>query len=73
MARLGEEDPRERMVSTTIYVEREQMAALRRLSYLTRVPLSVYIRDGIDAVLLHELGVVVSDRAEGDEDAQAAR
>lgn len=40
-----------RKVCTTIYLEAEQVAALKRLKARTRVPVSAYIREGIDEVL----------------------
>lgn len=38
-------------ISTTVYLESGQVAALRELSERTRVPMSEFIREGIDAVL----------------------
>ena len=38
-------------VSTTIYVTPEQNEALRLLHERTKVPVAVYIREGIDLVL----------------------
>lgn len=38
-------------ISMTVYLTQEQYEALRTLSGSTRVPVSVYIRDGIDLVL----------------------
>lgn len=38
-------------VMTTIYITPEQAEGLRRLSQETRVPMAVFIRDAIDAVL----------------------
>ncbi|HBU47433.1 MAG TPA: transcriptional regulator [Myxococcales bacterium] len=40
-----------RKVCTTIYLEAEQVAALKRLKARTRVPISAFIREGIDDVL----------------------
>ena len=41
----------EAKISTTVYMSREQHNALKRLSEATRVPVAVYIRDGIAMVL----------------------
>ena len=38
-------------ISTTIYITEEQDEGLKELSRRTKVPVSVYIREGIDAVL----------------------
>ncbi|MBN2340022.1 MAG: ribbon-helix-helix domain-containing protein [Deltaproteobacteria bacterium] len=38
-------------ISTTIYITEEQDTGLKELSKRTKVPVSVYIREGIDAVL----------------------
>jgi hypothetical protein len=40
-------------VSTTIYITPEQSERLRLLHERTKVPISVYIREGIDLVLKH--------------------
>lgn len=40
-------------VSTTIYITNEQAERLRLLHERTKVPVSVYIREGIDLVLKH--------------------
>jgi hypothetical protein len=40
-------------VSTTIYITPEQAERLRLLHDRTKVPISVYIREGIDLVLKH--------------------
>lgn len=40
-------------VSTTIYITPEQAERLRLLNDRTKVPVSVYIREGIDMVLKH--------------------
>lgn len=37
--------------STTVYLERVQLAALERLHQRTRVPIAVYLREGVDLVL----------------------
>lgn len=38
-------------ISTTVYITEEQDVELKELSKRTKVPVSVYIREGIDAVL----------------------
>jgi len=38
-------------ISTTIYLTQEQTEALKSLSERTRVPFSVYVREGVDLVL----------------------
>ncbi len=38
-------------ISTTVYITEEQDEQLKELSRRTKVPVSVYIREGIDAVL----------------------
>ena len=40
-----------RKVLRTIFLDKEQLARLDRLSEITRVPKAVYIRDGIDIIL----------------------
>ena len=40
-------------VSTTIYVTPEQYDRLKLLHERTKVPIAVYIREGIDLVLKH--------------------
>ena len=40
-------------ISTTIYVTPEQNERLRLLHERTKVPVAVYIREGIDLVLRH--------------------
>jgi hypothetical protein len=40
-------------VSTTIYITPEQADHLRMLHERTKVPIAVYIREGIDLVLKH--------------------
>ena len=40
-------------VSTTIYITPEQADHLRMLHDRTKVPIAVYIREGIDMVLKH--------------------
>jgi predicted DNA-binding protein len=42
-------------VSTTVYMTPQQMERLRRLNERTRVPMAVFIREAIEAVLnLHD-------------------
>lgn len=41
----------EKRIKTAIYFEPEQKAALKALSKQTRVPWSIYVREGIDMVL----------------------
>ena len=38
-------------VTTTVYLETEQMIGLKTLSERTRVPQQVYLREGLDLVL----------------------
>ena len=38
-------------ISTTIYITEDQERKLKELSRRTKVPVSVYIREGIDLVL----------------------
>jgi predicted DNA-binding protein len=38
-------------ISTTIYITEEQERKLKELNRRTKVPVSVYIREGIDLVL----------------------
>jgi predicted DNA-binding protein len=40
-------------ISTTIYITSEQDRQLKELSKRTKVPVSVYIREGIDSVLAY--------------------
>ncbi len=40
-----------KMVSTTVYITREQNERLKKLSERTKVPVAEYIRQGIDLVL----------------------
>jgi len=40
-------------ISTTIYITEEQDERLKELSRRTKVPVAVYIREGIDIVLDH--------------------
>ena len=41
----------EKKISTTIYITKEQDSRLKELNSRTKVPVSVYIREGIDLVL----------------------
>lgn len=41
----------ERMYSTTVYMTTQQIALLRAMSDKTRVPISQYVRQGVDLVL----------------------
>jgi hypothetical protein len=40
-----------RKVVTTLYLTEEQMELLRRLHLKTRVPIAIYMREGVDLVL----------------------
>ncbi|MBI4699586.1 MAG: ribbon-helix-helix domain-containing protein [Deltaproteobacteria bacterium] len=40
-------------ISTTIYITPEQSARLKLLHQRTKVPIAVYIREGIDLALKH--------------------
>jgi len=40
-----------KMVSTTVYVDKYQIEALRALKEVTGVPFAAYVRQGVDAVL----------------------
>ena len=42
---------RRKKISTTVYITEEQDKKLKELSRRTKVPASVYIREGIDHVL----------------------
>ena len=44
-------DAMEAKISTTVYLTREQRDELKRLSEATRVPVAVYIRDGVKMLL----------------------
>lgn len=39
-------------IQLVVYLEPQQVEDLKRLSTITRVPVSVYVRDGVDAVLV---------------------
>lgn len=41
----------ENLISATVYMSRDQRDQLKKLSESTRVPMAVYIRDGIAMVL----------------------
>jgi hypothetical protein len=45
----------EKMVSATVYMTQRQQWLLRILSDHTHIPLSQFVRDGIDRVLQREL------------------
>jgi predicted DNA-binding protein len=47
-------------ISTTIYITQDQHDALKAISEQTRVPVSVYIREGIDLVIERHCHVVLS-------------
>jgi hypothetical protein len=49
-------------ISTTVYFERDQYDALKKLSERTRVPFAIYVRDGLDYVLRRE-GAIPKRRA----------
>jgi predicted DNA-binding protein len=49
--RLGSEPMARKKISTTIYITEEQDRQLKELSRRTKVPVSVYVREGIDLVL----------------------
>ncbi len=56
MPRLSGEawrDMSRKKVSTTIYITPEQADRLKLLHERTKVPIAVYIREGIDMVLKH--------------------
>lgn len=40
-----------RKISTTVYLTEEQVAALKELTFRTKVPIAEYIRMGIDLIL----------------------
>lgn len=42
---------RRHKVQTTVYLETDQLHALEHLSKATRVPMAVYIRDGVEMLL----------------------
>ncbi len=52
-ARWPRRDMSRKKVSTTIYITPEQADRLRVLHERTKVPIAVYIREGIDLVLKH--------------------
>jgi len=47
-------------ISTTIYITQDQHDALKAISEQTRVPVSVYIREGIDLVIERHCHVVLN-------------
>jgi predicted DNA-binding protein len=44
-------EPSERRISTTVYLHRDQLEALREMSEDTGVPMAAIIREGIDKEL----------------------
>lgn len=40
-----------KMISTTVYIGADQLIRLRQLNALTGVPISDYVRQGIDTVM----------------------
>jgi hypothetical protein len=40
-----------RKISTTVYLTLDQVAKLKALAALTKVPMAVYVREGLDLVL----------------------
>ena len=56
-------------ISTTIYVTAEQSDRLKLLHERTKVPVAVYIREGIDLVLRHYQHVLPGQMALVDEPA----
>jgi predicted DNA-binding protein len=48
---LGDNDMARKKISTTIYITPEQNDRLKLLHERTKVPVAVYIREGIDLVL----------------------
>jgi predicted DNA-binding protein len=53
VAGLNEGGMSRKKVSTTIYITPEQAERLKLLHERTKVPIAVYIREGIDMVLKH--------------------
>jgi len=47
------EETNKKKISTTVYITEEQDNSLKELSKRTKVPVSVYIREGIDGVINH--------------------
>ena len=58
-----------RHVSTTCYLDEDQVLKLRQLSEVTKVPVAEWVRQGIDLVLaeVDPAGEVISPREEPDE------
>lgn len=50
---IGRRDMSRKKVSTTIYITPEQAERLKMLHERSKVPIAVYIREGIDMVLKH--------------------
>jgi hypothetical protein len=53
VAPTARRDMSRKKVSTTIYITPEQAERLKLLHDRTKVPIAVYIREGIDMVLKH--------------------
>ena len=51
-------DQSAKKISTTIYITETQDQQLKELSRRTKVPVAVYIREGIDMVLAHNRHVL---------------
>ena len=49
-----------RKVNTTIYLRRDQLDALKKISEVSNIPMAVLIRDGIDDFLLKKISEVSS-------------
>lgn len=60
-------------ISTTIYVTPEQADKLKLLHERTKVPVSVYIREGIDLVLRHYAHMLPGQLAFVDEQEESPR
>ncbi len=46
------------LIRSSVFLEEEQAEELRKLSYLTRISMATYIREGIDLVLDKNKGVL---------------
>ncbi len=60
-------------ISTTIYVTPEQNDRLKQLHERTKVPVAVYIREGIDLVLRHYAHLLPGQLALVDSQAESPR
>ncbi len=60
-------------ISTTIYVTPEQADKLKLLHERTKVPVSVYIREGIDLILRHYAHMLPGQLALVDERSESPR